>query len=187
MNSTRWCICGLLLVTGCSRLPEPAVAPPDAAPRPAVELPGSPVTVAGAGRFTHSAIRPTVGPADSPATELILAEAPVTDAPTGPHLSIGLHGHPSGWSGRPVRLDGNDLTRGWAIFSTERDRKALVVAGVRFGTVVSGEPVEGEYDVSLPDGIPVRGRFRAEWLPHPAGNQQAAGVRRTALVAIRLE
>ena len=152
MGALRWCVCAAVLAGGCSRGPQAAADP---------EAPDGP------GRFAHSAIRSTVGPADGATTLLILAEGPVADPPASPHVNLGLHGFPHHWSGKSARIDTGDLATGWATYYLAEGSvgERLAAAAVRFGTVADGRPVEGEYDLTFADGSRARGRFRANWLP----------------------
>lgn len=147
-----------MLAAGCGRAPAPEPEP--AAPA-ALRV--------GSGRFPHSAIRHTIGPADGPATELLLSSAPIEAEPTGRYVSIGLDGAPASWSNRSVRVKEGELSPGWV---GERsgdgaEGRRVPAAEVRFLRVARDDLVEGEYAVTLADGETARGWFRAKWLPDP--------------------
>jgi hypothetical protein len=63
-------------------------------------------------------------------------------------------------------LDGRDNRLGEAVWFQEPGKLEVARwAAVSFGKVTDGAPVEGTYDVVLPDGSRARGRFRADWWP----------------------
>lgn len=163
MNQRRRWAAVAALAAGCGRTPAPE-------PEPAPTTPTAPAAPrVGSGRFPHSAIRPTVGPADGAATELILSAAPIESAPTGGYVSIGLDGAPARWSNRSVRVKAGELSPGWVgeWSGDGTGSRAIPAAEVRFLRVAPDDLVEGEYAVTLADGQTARGWFRAKWLPHP--------------------
>jgi hypothetical protein len=120
------------------------------------------------GPFPHSALMPTIGPADGAATLLILAEKPITVNPQreevpGDHATLGFHGFPESHSGQTITVAGGELGTGWGSVRRAGKENELHSAIVTFKTVKTGQPSEGTYDLTLKDGTRIRGMFRAQW------------------------
>src|SRR5262245_42339319 len=153
---SAWLLLIIGAAAGCSR--EGAEPPSPFGPEP------------GPGRYPHSTVQQTAGPADGPAIELILSETPIQVGELGgPHIRIGLNGLPANWSNRSAQIDPADWRTGWAAYYSNRKSERLKEVEVQFGPITEGQPVEGRYAVTLPNGTTVRGSFRATWLPPQPG------------------
>jgi hypothetical protein len=119
------------------------------------------------GRFTHSAIQVTVAPWDGAATQVFLAEAPLKRPLKGaPFVVLQVYKPISTLSGQRFVLEGTDKRLGGAMWAgADGTRQSLPWAAVSFEEVAEGAPVEGSYEVQMPDGSRARGRFRAERWP----------------------
>jgi hypothetical protein len=120
------------------------------------------------GRFGHSAIQQSVAPWDGPATQLYLAEQPVTgQRKTDPaHVSVYICQAPAVLSGHRVRLSGSDVQQGSVSWVPAGGEGVLLErVEIQFDEVKEGQPVTGTYDLDMPDGTRERGRFTANWLP----------------------
>ena len=116
------------------------------------------------GRFTHSAVRKSVAPWDGEAIRLFLAEAPLDERKTGPHVEIFVYLPASSLSNQQVRLEGKETRKKGAALWVEGDKRTeLAWAEIAFEAVRDGEPVVGKYKVALPDGKQAQGRFQAKW------------------------
>ena len=144
MSSLRITLCCLVLTAGCSSREEPA----------------------GPGRFKVSAIRKSNAPNDGPAIELYLCENPLQGAePTTPYISVYICKAAEDLSGQRVRVkekQSNWDSAQWV--SAPKKGESLPWVEVEFKTVREGAPVEGIYEVALPDGKRERGSFKADWL-----------------------
>jgi hypothetical protein len=151
----RICILGVvfgaLSLVGCSTsMPDPLGA-------------GGP---SGPGRFKHSAIQRSIAPWDGPATQLYLAEQPVTEKGETPHVSVYICQAPAELSGQRVRLSGDDIKQGNVSWVPAAGKGVLLDrVEIQFDEVKEGRPVTGTYDLDMPDGTRERGRFTANWLP----------------------
>jgi hypothetical protein len=142
--SLRIPFCLLVLTAGCSSREEPT----------------------GPGRFSVSTIRRTIAPNDGHATQLCLCENPLqAGEPTTPYVSVYICKAPSDLSGQRVRLKANQSRFDQAQWvPAPNSGGTLPWVEVEFGTVREGAPVEGTYELELPDGTKERGRFQATWL-----------------------
>jgi hypothetical protein len=140
--------CWVMLAVGCMKSSDPGNGGPS-----------------GPGRFLHSAIRQTIAPWDGPAVELILSEKPLNEKRrVAPYLTIRLHRSPDSFSNRRVHLQGERLREGGAQWVEEGGKgTTLPRVEVTFQEVRKGDPVQGTYEVEMPDGTRERGRFQAVW------------------------
>jgi hypothetical protein len=116
--------------------------------------------------LTHAAIRPSCGPADGPAVQILLASAPVGTGETStPYVAIYI------WRSvdelrEAVLVIGGDQPTAGAWYYASPGQPVVAKGGiVRVASVSADKTVEGSVDLTFEDGRRVRGGFRAGWIP----------------------
>lgn len=110
--------------------------------------------------FSHAVAMFTCGPADGPATAIVLAREPISSAqPAPPYVWVTIWLSVTELAGRSFAVDGE--ATGW--YQTGPSSHELATAGtVHVDAVTDDLTVHGVVDLRFPSGRVVRG-FSAEW------------------------
>jgi len=112
--------------------------------------------------FTHSVSTFMCGPADGPATAILLARDPIEGLqPSNPYISVMIQRPASGLAGTTWVVGSNDAG---AVYVAGPDQREEAISGtVRITRVVAQERVEGSVELRFPSRN-VTAAFSAPWI-----------------------
>lgn len=114
----------------------------------------------------HAAARPSCGPADGPAVEILLASEPLgPSAPTSPYVRIYIWQSRDQLTQRLWRMSGDDPGGSASYHTSASDFSTATDGVVRVSAVDADETVRGWVDLRFENGRQIRGGFRAVWIP----------------------
>lgn len=116
--------------------------------------------------FEHSAAAATCGPADGPATTILLSHVPVSSMqPEGLHARIWIWRGVSELAGHTWTLAGSDM-QGWASLHSGTDQLDEAISGaIAIVSVSADNTITGNVDVTFSQRGRIRGGFSARWIP----------------------
>jgi len=116
--------------------------------------------------FTHAAATFACGPADGPAVAIYLTPDPVTSLePTTPYVRIYVAQPVNALTGRTWILAGSK-SEGAAWFHSAASNYEIATSGYMVASSVSPDKtIKGTVNIIFPNAGPIRGGFRAVWVP----------------------